>query len=154
VLDVTGSQGPYIASVKESIENICTDIQRSERLSSSLVHRYGLIIFRDHPPQDTSFITREYSFVSSVSEFIPIIRALPGASGGGDTPEAVTAALANALRMGWRAEATRVIVLVADAPPHGIGGDGDGFPDGVPGGESSSKNARMAMNAKAIHYRR
>lgn len=48
------------------------------------------------------------------------------ASGGGDGPEAVTAALAEALHMDWREHASKMVVLIADAPPHGIGEYGDG----------------------------
>jgi hypothetical protein len=48
------------------------------------------------------------------------------ASGGGDGPEAVTAALAEALNMDWREYASKMVVLIADAPPHGIGEYGDG----------------------------
>ena len=48
------------------------------------------------------------------------------ASGGGDGPEAVTAALAETYNMDWRPEATKMVVLIADAPPHGIGEYGDG----------------------------
>jgi hypothetical protein len=43
------------------------------------------------------------------------------ASGGGDGPEAVTAALKAACDLEWRQSATRLAVLIADAPPHGIG---------------------------------
>ena len=48
------------------------------------------------------------------------------ASGGGDGPEAVTAALAETLNMDWREYASKMVVLIADAPPHGIGEYGDG----------------------------
>ena len=48
------------------------------------------------------------------------------ASGGGDGPEAVTAALAEALNMEWRQHASKMVVLIGDAPPHGIGEYGDG----------------------------
>jgi hypothetical protein len=54
------------------------------------------------------------------------------ASGGGDGPEAVTAALGEALDMDWRPHAAKMVVLIADAPPHGIGEYGDGFDDGSP----------------------
>ncbi len=91
------------------------------------------------------------------------------ASGGGDGPEAVTAAMNEALQMvssarwsesvrltlplltslprtdspshaptreqDWRPHATKLAVLIADAPPHGIGEIGDGFPNGSPDGE-------------------
>lgn len=42
------------------------------------------------------------------------------ASGGGDGPEAVTAGMAATLtELEWRREASKMVVLVADAPPHG-----------------------------------
>jgi len=49
------------------------------------------------------------------------------ASGGGDGPEAQTAALAEALNMDWEENAAKMVVLITDSPPHGIGEDGDGF---------------------------
>lgn len=49
------------------------------------------------------------------------------ALGGGDGPEAQTAALAAALDMEWVDDAVKMVVLITDAPPHGIGEDGDGF---------------------------
>ena len=49
------------------------------------------------------------------------------AVGGGDGPEAQTAALAAALDMEWIDDAVKMVVLITDAPPHGIGEDGDGF---------------------------
>jgi hypothetical protein len=36
--------------------------------------------------------------------------------------------------MDWRLNATKMVVLIADAPPHGIGEHGDGFPQGSPCG--------------------
>ncbi len=39
------------------------------------------------------------------------------ASGGGDGPEAVTAGLYEALHLDWRPNATKICVLIADAPP-------------------------------------
>lgn len=51
------------------------------------------------------------------------------ASGGGDGPEAVADGLYEVLHMDWRDEAAKVGVLIADAPPHGLGESGDGFPN-------------------------
>ena len=87
----------------------------------------GLVAFRDHPPQDHTYVTKNFGFSSDISK---VQRDLSGlyASGGGDGPEAVTAALAEALNMDWREHASKMIVLIADAPPHGIGEYGDGEP--------------------------
>lgn len=40
---------------------------------------------------------------------------------GGDGPEAVTAGMKAALDLQWRPQASKMAVLIADAPPHGIG---------------------------------
>src|SRR5262249_44155840 len=59
------------------------------------------------------------------------------ANGGGDGPEAVFAGLVAASHeLRWRPHARRVAVLVGDAPPHGVGCGGDGFPRGCPSGET------------------
>lgn len=49
------------------------------------------------------------------------------AEGGGDGPEAQTAALAAALGLDWKENAVKMVVLITDAPPHGIGESNDGF---------------------------
>lgn len=138
ILDLTGSQQPYIDSVKSSINAICAEILGSDHVNSAQPGdlRVAFIGFRDHPPQDDSFVTREWDFVSDLTRIHTNLRSLPGADGGGDGPEAVTAALARALTMRWRNDCNRVAVLVSDAPPHGIGSQGDYWPYGVPGGEN------------------
>jgi hypothetical protein len=87
--------------------------------------RVGLVAFRDHPPQDHTYITRNFGFSSDIDKVQRDLASLY-ASGGGDGPEAVTAALAEALNIGWNEQASKMIVLIADAPPHGIGEYGDG----------------------------
>ena len=49
---------------------------------------------------------------------------------GGDAPEAVADALQQVYKLDWKSEATKVCILIADAPPHGLRGTADGFPDG------------------------
>ena len=45
---------------------------------------------------------------------------LTTAKGGGDGPEAVTAGMAASLtNLQWRRNAAKMVVLIADAPPHG-----------------------------------
>ena len=47
------------------------------------------------------------------------------AAGGGDTPEALDEALAETVHgLAWRRDAVRLVVLVADAPPHADRTDG------------------------------
>ena len=125
VQDCTGSQGSYISSATKNIELICNNIYESGRLATREDLRIGLVAYRDHPPQDHTYVTKNFGFSSDISEVHKNLSTLY-ASGGGDGPEAVTAALAEALNMDWRPYASKMVVLIADAPPHGIGEYGDG----------------------------
>ena len=74
-------------------------------------------------------------FTSDVSSIHSYLRELHGewpnsaildradhelAGGGGDGPEAVTSGLAASLtELEWRRAASKMVVLIADAPPHG-----------------------------------
>jgi len=49
---------------------------------------------------------------------------------GGDGPEAVADALYEVHELSWRSNATKICVLVSDAPPHGLDCSGDAFPSG------------------------
>ena len=43
-------------------------------------------------------------------------------AGGGDFPEAVCCGLENACeKLEWREDAIKVVILISDAPPHGLG---------------------------------
>lgn len=155
ILDLTGSQQPYIDSVKSSINTICAEILGSDHVNSAQPGdlRVAFIGFRDHPPQEDSFVTREWDFVSDITRIHANLRSLPGADGGGDGPEAVTAALARALTMRWRNDCNRVTVLVSDAPPHGIGSQGDYWPYGVPGVPDPLDLAREMLRKKiTLHF--
>ncbi|CAO1623229.1 unnamed protein product [Parajaminaea phylloscopi] len=150
IMDATGSMGSYIASATNHIETICDNIIQSEQLSAPGSLRVGLVAFRDHPPQDYSYITKCFPLTSDVAVIKSHLKELY-ASGGGDGPEAVTAALKATLEMEWRPAATRLAVLIADAPPHGIGEYGDGFADGSPEGSDPLVIARtMAQMGIAL----
>lgn len=125
IQDATGSQGAYITSATRNIEEICATIFESGKLLHPEDLRVGLISFRDHPPQDHTYITKNFGFSSDIKKVHEHLKSL-FASGGGDGPEAVTAALGEALNMDWRPSASKMVVLIADAPPHGIGEYGDG----------------------------
>ncbi|KAK0221777.1 hypothetical protein IW262DRAFT_1376003 [Armillaria fumosa] len=142
VQDCTGSQGSYISSATKNIEQICGAIYESGRLQALEDLRVGLVAFRDHPPQDHTYIVRNFGFSSDISKVHKNLSGLY-ASGGGDGPEAVTAAMVEALNMEWRENASKMVVLIADAPPHGIGEYGDGFDEGSPDGNDPLVIARL-----------
>ena len=84
------------------------------------------------PPQDTTFVTQVDDLTDDVDKAKNFID-LAAASGGGDGPECICCALHDCLnKLTWRNEAVKVAVLISDAPPHGLGTGGDGFPNGCP----------------------
>lgn len=141
ILDTTGSMGSYITAATQNIELICDEIINSERLASPDCLRIGLIAYRDHPPQDMSYVTLKFGFTSNPKAVKENLKKL-WASGGGDGPEAVTAAMYDALSLDWRPQASKMAVLITDAPPHGIGEYGDGFNKGDPSGHDPLQLAR------------
>ncbi|ODN74193.1 hypothetical protein L202_07641 [Cryptococcus amylolentus CBS 6039] len=165
ILDCTGSMQKYINSVRDHIIGICDMIRGEEGLNGPDDLRVAVVNYRDHPPQDSTYIYKFHPFTSDIPELQTYIKGLTGthysahpyahrtdvlatASGGGDGPEAVTSAMAATLtELEWRREAARMAVLVADAPPHGIGEGGDQFKGGDPLGHDPLVVARtMAQN--------
>jgi hypothetical protein len=71
------------------------------------------------------------------------------AKGGGDAPEAVVDSLEAARNLEYRKSSTRICVLIADAPPHGLGESGDGFDERCPCGHDPLKVAQL-MEAQDI----
>lgn len=72
-----------------------------------------MVEYRDHPPQETSFITRVHDFTSSVTKMREWLEGC-SASGGGDEPEAVADGLNDALNLSWRKNATKICILISD----------------------------------------
>jgi len=128
-MDCTGSMGSYIHAAKKNIQAIVAKLVQSEGYDL----RFGLISYRDHPPQDQTYVTKKFAFTGDAVQMERDLSTL-SAQGGGDGPEAVAAALKETLESKWRPNATKVCVLIADAPPHGLGEPGDGFPEGAPDG--------------------
>lgn len=129
VMDCTGSMGEYIKTAQNNIRKIVEEIVSSEKSDVQL----SLIEYRDHPPQDSTFVTRTHDFTKSVSKMRSWLENC-SADGGGDTPEAVADGLHELLKLNWRSESTKIGVLIADAPPHGLSAPGDGFSNGCPAG--------------------
>lgn len=131
-LDCTGSMGAYIDAAKDNVEAIVTRLVSTSGQKYDL--RFGLVAYRDHPPEESSFVTTSFPFTQQPRAMRGVLAKLR-ARGGGDAPEAVAAALQAALDAEWRADATKVVILIGDQPPHGLaGGRGDRWPNGEPTG--------------------
>jgi len=144
MLDCTASMGSYIEEGKRSIQSIAERLSQEQKVDV----RFALIAYRDHPPQDHTFVTKTFKFTNEKSQMQKYLDSC-AASGGGDGPEAVTAALFAAEHLDWRPNAAKVTILIADAPPHGLGESGDGFPNGDPDGLDPLEIAR-SMASKGI----
>jgi len=141
IVDNTGSMGPYIQNVKTKILEIIRTIKKEE-----LCHRLrvGLVSYRDHPPEESTYITQKYELTSDTSEIEKNVLHMD-ASGGGDGPEAVSTALQIMNKMEYLNESAKIAVLIGDAPPHGVE-PGDSWPQGTPDGAKWDKEAKKAFD--------
>mmetsp|Transcript_27573 Transcript_27573/g.35723 ORF Transcript_27573/g.35723 Transcript_27573/m.35723 type:complete len:523 (+) Transcript_27573:118-1686(+) len=126
-LDCTASMGSVIAACKKDISTLVKTLD-----SSSIDVRFCLIPYRDHSMNE-QYCTKVYPFTRDESQMQSNIDD-QAAGGGGDAPEAVTAAMFEALCLDWRNDAAKQVVFMADAGPHGLG-DGHSFKDGDPDGK-------------------
>lgn len=125
VIDTTGSMGGFINEAKTKLLKILEQAKTSFQLDLQV----GLVQYRDHPPQEHTFVTQEIKLTSDLSVVKKEIQALRPV-GGGDTPEAVLDGLWAAVQptLGWREHSLRLLILVGDAPPHRLSRRGQ---DGV-----------------------
>lgn len=112
LVDATGSMGDEIAKLKASMRAMS---QQISQLPGQPDICYGLVAYRD---RGDAFLTRTHDFTDDLGAFQNVLARVQ-ADGGGDTPEALNEALHETVHgMSWRTEAARMVVLVADAPPH------------------------------------
>lgn len=142
VVDTTGSMKDDIRAVKDSLFDI---VEKVVTRTKGLSIRFGIVSYRDHPPQDRTYVTRIFDFTSNIKTVHKEISKLKP-SEGGDTPEAVADGLHDArTRLSWDTNAYKVLLLVGDAPPHGREYNSladDHFPDGCPKGHDPKNEVR------------
>lgn len=111
VLDTTGSMGEEIEAVKSTVRTVAAKLG-----SEQTDVRIGLVEYKDRGDPE---VTHTYPFSSDLRAFSRSVAGI-SAGGGGDLPEDMQAGLAAALdKLQWRSDATaRMIVVIADAPPH------------------------------------
>ena len=112
VLDATGSMGDEIARLRDNMTSIAEQIAA---LPSEPDVRFGMTVYRD---EGDAFVTRTFDLTGDLGAFLEALADVT-ADGGGDYPEAMDEALADALeKPEWRHDgAVELIVLLADAPP-------------------------------------
>lgn len=121
LVDATGSMGDEIAKLKATVHSIAAQISA---LPSRPDLCLGLVAYRD---QGDAFLLRTHDLTDRLGDFQRSLDRLH-AGGGGDEPEALDEAWHEVVhRLSWRGSvgrqaATRLVVLIADAPPHLDGG--------------------------------
>ncbi len=141
IVDTTGSMSGFIQSARQQMTDMLQAATDDAPLPIDL--RVGVVEYRDHPPQDHTFVAQPHAFTGDLRKVRETIAALAPA-GGGDGPEAVFDGLAAAgNELTWRAHACRLAVLIGDAPPHGVGAHGDSFRTGCPCGMTTASTTAL-----------
>jgi Mg-chelatase subunit ChlD len=125
VLDTTGSMGGLIEGAKQKIWSIANEMI-SARPTPEL--KLGLIGYRD---RGDDYVVKSFSLSDDIDAIYGHLREFQ-AGGGGDTPESVNEALAEAIhKMPWSSDTKvlKIIFLVGDAPPHTDYPNGPKYPD-------------------------
>jgi Mg-chelatase subunit ChlD len=113
LVDTTGSMGTAVSAAALAIEHASHDIADSSRAAKV---RLAVMEYKDEGDEYVTKVRARFT-----TKFDKIRSALTSlvASGGGDIPEAVVAAVRGALdELEWDPDAAKTIILIADAPSH------------------------------------
>lgn len=111
VIDTTGSMGDELNYLKAELTTILSRIKNNNPQVSL---RTGLIVYRDI---GDDYVVNSFQFTDDISVMQSSLNA-QSFDGGGDYPEAMDQAMAEALTLDWRTQSSKILLLVADAPPH------------------------------------
>ena len=114
LLDATGSMGDEIDAVKEKIQDMISNIALGDPQPDV---RFGIVAYRD---RGDDYVTVTYELTRDIDEIIANLEQIR-ADGGGDYPESLSEALhgvVNELNWDMGAGVSRLVFLIADAPPH------------------------------------
>ena len=125
VVDTTGSMSHFISEARTKIAETLAEIAKNVRVGVCLIE------YRDHPPEESSFVIRNHGFMDR--QAFESLLARIEVAGGGDAAEAVLDGLNATTSLSWTTK-TRLIFLVGDAPAHGIESENtsDSWPTGCP----------------------
>jgi Mg-chelatase subunit ChlD len=124
-LDTTGSMGGLIEGAKAKIWAICNQILGGKPTPDLKV---GLVAYRD---KGDEYVTKVIDLTDDLDAIHGHLKGFV-ANGGGDEPESVNQALADAVnKVRWSTDrkTLRIIFLVGDAPPHMDYTDDVKYPD-------------------------
>ena len=150
IVDTTGSMGAFIQAARQQMVALLKALTAEAPLPIEL--QVGFVEYRDHPPQEATYVYRTHAFTTDLKQAQHTIDQLTP-NGGGDACEAVFDGIVVACDdMTWREHSHRLAVLIGDAPPHGVGGHGDSFRDGCPCGLNPDRVTARVENANVTLY--
>lgn len=110
-VDTTGSMGGLLDGAKRTVWSIANQVRDLEKNADL---RIGLVAYRD---VGDDYVTKDFALTDDLDAVFAELSSYQ-ASGGGDVPEDVDAALYDAVHhMKWRSGAKKMIFLVGDAAP-------------------------------------
>ena len=125
VLDTTGSMGGLLEGAKQKIWSIANEMISAHPTPEL---KLGLIGYRD---RGDDYVVKSFGLTDDIDAIYGHLREFQ-AGGGGDAPESVNEALAEAIhKMPWSSDkkVLKIIFLVGDAPPHMDYPNGPKYPD-------------------------
>ncbi|CAG8673493.1 2595_t:CDS:1, partial [Cetraspora pellucida] len=149
VLDCTGSMTSYIETAKNCILKVTTYMKR---VNPNITVCVGFCGYRDF--SDGKDRIQYLDFTNSYEKFGEYIKNNVKAKGGGDGPEDVLGGLDAAItKMSW-SHATRVILHIGDAPPHGrkFTSMSDSYPGGDPNGLTAESIMSKMQSSKILYF--
>jgi hypothetical protein len=113
IFDDSSSLSAEIDALKSKVQDLIDQIAASD-----LDARYALVSFQDHENLRLSWTKNTASFKNAVSSLNP--------NAGDDVPENALDAIEAILKLGFRSDAQKMILIITDAPAHQRG-DGTNF---------------------------
>lgn len=114
LLDSTGSMADEIDAVKVRIRAMIAEIVSGNPAPDV---RFGIVTYRDRGDE---YVTKTFELTRDIDQIVENLNSIQ-TDGGGDYPESLNEALHVALhKLNWDPEktTTKLIFLIADAPPH------------------------------------
>ncbi len=114
IFDTTGSMYGYLEEVRRQLTRLADEVHNSVPKA-----HMGVIAYGDYCDANSTYVTKVLDLTPDFDQVRTFVGQVER-TGGGDTPEAVEEALFQANRLSWRIGSSRAVVLVGDAPPHGV----------------------------------
>jgi hypothetical protein len=140
VFDTTGSMYKYLDDVRNQLSHLTKQI--AKRISGV---RIGVMAFGDHCDERKTYLVKTCPLTDNWTKISDWIHTVEGTYGG-DEPEALEDALFEANVLNWRFNTARAIVLVGDAPPHGVSDSKSMCPN-----QRDWEQETRALAHKAVH---